>query len=716
MIVAYALGAVATTVSHGVDLDQMRREVESHCSAGKCSISTGSKLDAIANTTDCKGRLLAYEYGLQLIPARAPQMESFEALELGTTCGVTPPKGSPTRPTLVLPTAAASATYYVDYAKGSDAAAGTKSTPFKTLARALVSTRKATSIGAAATMVLAPGIHFLETGTLQLDAKDSKLTISADPTMDVDAVGLPWISGGVPLYNMKWSEWKSPLNSSWNIWVADVPASVTGITGLNTLAKMPDALPGTYSRMTRAREPSGDIEKCVAEGQHGCWHSGVDRWHTDLSCVGKAETLYIDLRNCADDGTLIGHPTGTPCKNDSKMWNTYNTYSNGHGGCCSSWSGDDSPYGPMGNYFCGNSSAGGWVGFEDPRGQNHSQGLSPALPFGFDYNSSKYPMLANYDTSTIEGAVMHVWRAQGWFVNMFEVASHDAKKQSMEFTRVPTRDGSTTVKGGWQGGRGWQVDTDPPFVNSTSGPGYLHHQGKWMIENVKEALDSPNEWWYDVKARKLYVIPNVTTSSNGGKVPPSLDLVAVALDTLISINATMAKPASDITLQGVGLRDAADIVMKPWGVPSGGDWGLFRGGAVFIEGCVGCTVQHNTFERIDGNGVFVSGYTRDVSIMDNEFAWIGDSAMAGWGYTQENDGTDGQQPRFTHIARNYVREIGLIEKQVRTCTCFYIIDLYLLIDVILILLGPSTRIPLRTVFDVVPSKDLPDRSARQFDL
>ena len=44
------------------------------------------------------------------------------------------------------------------------------------------------------------------------------------------------------------------------------------------------------------------------------------------------------------------------------------------GGCCAAWSGDDSPYGPMGNYFCGNSSAGGWVGYMDPRMDNHSQG------------------------------------------------------------------------------------------------------------------------------------------------------------------------------------------------------------------------------------------------------------------------------------------------------------------------------------------------------
>lgn len=157
--------------------------------------------------------------------------------------------------------------------------------------------------------------------------------------------------------------------------------------------------------------------------------------------------VYKDLRNCDDHGML---PDGTPCKNNSAMWDTYNTYSNGHGGCCETWSGDDSPYGPMyiipyytmllymllicyyrphiyytvllcysaavllcyyatplrhatmygprygpmGNYFCGNSSAGGWVGYDDPRGPNKTQGLSPALPVGFDYDPAKYPFLA----------------------------------------------------------------------------------------------------------------------------------------------------------------------------------------------------------------------------------------------------------------------------------------------------------------------------------
>ena len=179
-----------------------------------------------------------------------------------------------------------------------------------------------------------------------------------------------------------------------------------------------------------------------------CWHgSSMKRWHPDLGCVGKARTVYKDLRDC-DDNHLL--PDGNPCKNDSAMWDTYNTYSNGHGGCCSVWSGDGSPYGPMGNYFCGNSSAGGWVGYDDPRQGNRSQGLSPALPVGFDYDPTNAPILQTLKNP--EGAVVHVWRAEGWFVNMFEVESHDASANAMTFAQL---DGH--VKGGWQGGRGWQV-------------------------------------------------------------------------------------------------------------------------------------------------------------------------------------------------------------------------------------------------------------------
>ena len=58
-----------------------------------------------------------------------------------------------------------------------------------------------------------------------------------------------------------------------------------------------------------------------------------------------------------------------------------------------------------------------------------------------------------------------------------------------------------------------------------------------------------------------------------------------------------------------------------------------------------------------------AGYTRSVNLTDNEFSWIGCNPMASWGFTNENDGMDGQQPRYTYVARNYVHEWGHFEKQ-----------------------------------------------------
>jgi hypothetical protein len=95
----------------------------------------------------------------------------------------------------------------------------------------------------------------------------------------------------------------------------------------------------------------------------------------------------------------------------------------------------------QGNYFCGNASAGGWVGFNDPRGApgssgtdgkldpgqppsyNGSQGLSAQLPWGFNYDPEQFGILDTIKDPA--GAILHVW-SHGWFVNMFEVASLDS--------------------------------------------------------------------------------------------------------------------------------------------------------------------------------------------------------------------------------------------------------------------------------------------------
>ena len=47
--------------------------------------------------------------------------------------------------------------------------------------------------------------------------------------------------------------------------------------------------------------------------------------------------------------------------------------------------------------------------------------------------------------------------------------------------------------------------------------------------------------------------------------------------------------------------------LEPHSIPSGGDWGLQRMGAVFFENTEGSVVEGCTFSRNDGIAVMVSG-------------------------------------------------------------------------------------------------------------
>ena len=69
--------------------------------------------------------------------------------------------------------------------------------------------------------------------------------------------------------------------------------------------------------------------------------------------------------------------------------------------------------------------------------------------------------------------------------------------------------------------------------------------------------------------------------------------------------------------------------------------------------------------------MMLSKYHRNATVRDSEFAWLGGSAIALWGFTDElsddgahgYDGTGGDFPLRTTIEGNLFREIGIWEKQ-----------------------------------------------------
>lgn len=125
-------------------------------------------------------------------------------------------------------------------------------------------------------------------------------------------------------------------------------------------------------------------------------------------------------------------------KNDSGM---YTEYTSGIGGVCELWDPDRRTDGqPAGSYWCGNASSGGWASVDK---QCATTGTLQ-LPVGMDYDKDD-PQLGRFAKwSNATGAIVHAWHSQSWFVNMWNVSSHDPEAGSMVFD-----------KGGWQGARNW---------------------------------------------------------------------------------------------------------------------------------------------------------------------------------------------------------------------------------------------------------------------
>ena len=287
----------------------------------------------------------------------------------------------------------------------------------------------------------------------------------------------------------------------------------------------------------------------------------------------------------------------------------------GIGGTCSNFD-------PPAGYWCGNHTEGGGA-------------FTYRIPSGMIAGRETLP---NSPYKNANGAIVHAWRPSHWASWMFEVDDYDRTTGTFKFGR-----------GGFQGARG-----------SDKG-------AEIVVENVMEELDAPTEWFYDKDKKMLYYFHNATP---GVEPPRDTLFVVTQLKTLISIKGSQSELVEDVMIHGVNFRDAAYTYMDPHGMPSGGDWGLQRMGALFLEGTENVTIDNCIFERLDGNAIMVSGYNRNTTIQRNEFLWIGDTAIAQWGYTSGTDvpgmgwdGTDGNQPRYSRILHNFAHELGIWEKQ-----------------------------------------------------
>jgi hypothetical protein len=412
------------------------------------------------------------------------------------------------------------------------------------------------------------------------------------------------LSGGVPLDGLRWirSEGGNGSNNSNNSNNSSVWKASLAEAGIDLVRVLGLRIDGR--RAIRARYPNADPEKGFGSKLK------AEQW----TCPGVVPPAVE-----------IWAPSTAPNRSGASKF--FAKYQLGLQGACKEWT-------PPAGYWCGNHTQGGDHG-------------TIAVPDGAILSLAKLPNAPYRNAST---AVIHAWRPAHWCVWMWHVAHAELEQQ--QGGQGGSNGSSASYhfvmgKGGFQGARGASVGQE------------------LYIENVREELDSEDEWFYDEGTRELYLY------NASGPPPASLSIVACNLKRLVVVNGTQSKPVAHVTLEGLTLRDTAITFMDPHGMPSGGDWGVHRGAAVFIQGAVNVTVANCTLIRLDGNAVMLSGYSRNVSIERNSFISIGDSAMLAWGDTTGVpqtpgfgwDGTRGDQPRGTVVRQNFVMGVGVWNKQ-----------------------------------------------------
>ena len=574
---------------------------------------------------DCEMRLLAMKYAQKIQPwRRFPADPLFrqlhDALQLENLCHIPPPLDHKDDSTTneVEFTCASKHCLRVGYIQPPFLS-------FSTVHEALEFSSNILRDPHHTTIILGEGIHSLKS-TINLQKQDSGLSIVGYPGRDV------WLSGALEIpADTKWS-YDCSVNLNVRV------ANLTNLLNNHPLPRLP-SLFSTHKRWNRARYPNGDVEttqwgyQSPGRFNHSIPADQVLEWHRPQP--GRVpDFTYVDLT----------HYAAAP-KNDSIMPG-YNVYASGRGGVCADLWG---PY--VDSYWCSNASAGGWS--EVDRECAVTGQLQ--IPVGLSYNASS-PLgqrLAVWK-SRAHGGIIHAWHSQTWAMHMFEIASTFIHNDMVTLWFAKG--------GGKQGGRNWcrcdQCTYAGPWCGQHQNPSVDDSRlvsGSWLVENVLSELDDPGEYFFETKSKLLYVYPNKTAADKSGLQ----GLRLAVLEELI----TIGEGAMNISIQGIGFRDTAATYMGEWGIPSGGDWALHRGGAVFIQKASNILIENCPFERLDGNAIFLSGRTRNVTIRRNTFAWIGENAIATWGDTDGFDALAGDYPIHTVVEGNVMRELGLYQKQ-----------------------------------------------------
>ena len=240
----------------------------------------------------------------------------------------------------------------------------------------------------------------------------------------------------------------------------------------------------------------------------------------------------------------------------------------------------------------------------------YPKGGNPELVFGGYAADCVFPSKTK-DWADPAGGYIHAMHLHHWGGYTYRI---DGKNE----------DHTLRLSGGWQNNRQMGMHDEYRFA-----------------ENIREEMTEPGEWYFDEKARQIYV-----------RLFPGDDLDQAEI--AVSRGFFILEDCENVTVENITFERSVRTFMDTKEPLLRSDWTIYRGGAVLAKNASNCALDRCRFLDIGSNGIFVDGNCENIRVTRCHFCHIGASALCFVGWADSV-----RSPLFEYNERQNVQDIDM---------------------------------------------------------